>query len=210
MNQTMITSLAAAAIVMTSHEAFCQDRGTGQYETIQATGATRSTSVGVNLTSTDVDVFDDNAFAFGVFGDLHMSPAFSVGMSVDYWNDEYRSSATRDVELGDVVIGANGKFHFTDLAAGFRPYVLAGLAGHVLQVTTSERNTAADPAEVLSARDRDLEDADFELGTDFGAGFNYRIQSNMDLVGEVRYRRLFEQTLDLDQRNYSLALAYAM
>nr|MDQ3235197.1 porin family protein [Pseudobdellovibrionaceae bacterium] len=119
-------------------------------------------------------------------------------------------SPTRDVELGDLVVGANGKFNFTDIAPGFRPYVLAGIAGHILQVTTTERDLNADATEVLSRRDRDLEDADFELGVDFGAGLNYRIQPAMDLLGEVRYRRLFEQTLDLDQMNYTVALAYAM
>lgn len=210
MDKKMISSLAAVAFVMTSYEAFSQDRSSRQYESIQATGGVRSTSVGVNLTSTVVDITDENAFAFGAFGDFYMSPALSVGLSLDYWNDEFSSSPTRDVELGDTIIGVNSKFNFSDFAAGFRPYVLAGLAGHILQVTTSERNLNADASDILSSRDRDLEDADFELGVDFGAGLNYRIQTAMDLVGEVRYRRLFERTLDLDQMNYTVALAYSM
>jgi hypothetical protein len=204
-----IRSLATAAFLLASTEGFTQDRSGRQYENVQSTSA-RASSVGVNLTSTAVDIANDNAFGFGVFGDFHMSPSFSTGLSLDYWNERFSSSPARDVELGDIVLGANGKFNFTDVAPGFRPYVLAGLAAHILQVTTTERNVGADPADVLSRRDRDLEDAEFELGVDFAAGLNYRIQPDMDLIGEVRYRRLFEQTLDLDQTNYTVALAYTM
>jgi len=209
MNKTMLTALTTAAFVMTSYDVFCQERS-GQYENTQSAGGVSSRSVGVNLTSTSVDVLNENAFGFGAFGDFSMSPTFSVGLSLDYWNEEFRSSPTRDVELGDLVVGTNAKFNFIDTPTAFRPYALAGLAGHILQVRSSDRNLTADATEVLSSRDRDLEDADFELGVDFGAGLNYRIQPAMDLVGELRYRRLFKQTLDLDQMNYTLALAYTM
>ncbi|MDQ3234989.1 MAG: hypothetical protein M3Q07_24540, partial [Pseudobdellovibrionaceae bacterium] len=67
----ILTSLATIAFVMTSYEGFSQDRS---YESIRATGGVGSTSVGVNLTSTAIDITDENAFGFGAFGDFHMSP----------------------------------------------------------------------------------------------------------------------------------------
>jgi hypothetical protein len=32
----------------------------------------------------------------------------------------------------------------------------------------------------------------------------------MDVMAELRYRRVLDRTLDLDQMNYSVALAYMM
>jgi hypothetical protein len=38
----------------------------------------------------------------------------------------------------------------------------------------------------------------------------YRVQTSMDMVAEVRYRRILDRTVDLDQVNYSVALSYVM
>lgn len=189
--------------------AYSQDASSPQYKTASA-WSEAPVSAGVNITTADVDLTDENVFAFGVFGDYYTGQNLSVGLSLDYWADEFNSSSAQRVDIENLIIGANAKFHFTNIMAGLKPYVLAGLAAHRFQVSTARRNPNADATDVLSEYDRDLQDVEAELGADFGAGLSYTIQPAMDLVGELKYRRVLDRTLDLDQMNYSLALAYMM
>jgi hypothetical protein len=209
MSKSAIVTMAAFTSICVFHESLAQEGASRPYETVQSARAFKDMSFGVNLTSADVDTVDDNIFAFGAFGDFLMSPDFSLGFSLDYWNDEFNSAPTRTVEIGDLVFGGNGKFTFANFA-GVRPYALAGLAAHFFRVTTTERNLNPDPTKILSGRDRNLEDAEFEMGVDFGVGLNYRMLTAVDLLGEVRYRRILDRTIDLDQMNYTVALAYSM
>jgi opacity protein-like surface antigen len=167
-------------------------------------------SAGVNITSADVDLMDDNVFAFGVFGDYYTGQNLSVGLSLDYWADEFDSSVVQRVDIENLIVGANAKFHFANVMTGLKPYVMAGLAAHRFQVSTARRDLTADSTDVLSEYDRNLEDVEAELGADFGAGLSYNIQTAMDVMAELRYRRVLDRTLDLDQMNYSVALAYMM
>jgi opacity protein-like surface antigen len=115
------------------------------------------------------------------------------------------------VEVDDLVIGGNGKFMFTEFTPNLRPFVLAGLAVHRFQVDVANRDPNADPLiDKFNEYDRNTEDVEGELGADFGAGVMYRVQTSMDMVAEVRYRRILDRTVDLDQVNYSVALSYVM
>jgi opacity protein-like surface antigen len=189
--------------------AYSQDTRSPQYKTASS-WSEAPLSGGVNITTADVDLTDENVFAFGVFGDYYAGQNLSVGLSLDYWADEFNSSSAQRVDIENLIVGANAKFHFTNIMAGLKPYVLAGLAAHRFQVSTARRDPSADATDVLSEYDRDLQDVEGELGADFGAGLAYTIQPAMDLVAELKYRRVLDRTLDLDQMNYSLALAYTM
>lgn len=168
-------------------------------------------SVGVNVTTADLDLTDENVFAFGVFGDFFTAQNFSAGLSLDYWSDEFDSSAVQRVDIENLIFGANAKFHFANIMNGLRPYALVGLAAHRFQVSTAERDLGAGASDVLSEYDRDLQDIEGELGADFGAGLSYNVQTAMNVVGELRYRRILDRAMnDLDQMNYSLALTYTM
>lgn len=208
MEKIALPLLISASCLVFSHAAFGQDTGS-TYKTAPSL-SDRNWSAGVNLTSSNVDLMDENVFQFGVFGDLFTSESLSVGLSLDYWADEFNSSAAQRVELENVIVGANAKFHFPEFAPGLKPYALAGLAAHRFQVSTNRFDTSTDPADVLSEYDRDLQDVEGELGADFGAGLNYSLQTAMDVVAELRYRRILDRTLDLDQMNYTVALAYMM
>jgi opacity protein-like surface antigen len=133
-----------------------------------------------------------------------------LGLTLDYWNDSFNEGARR-VEVDDLVIGGNGKFTFTEFTQGLRPFVLAGLAVHRFQVDVANRDPNADPLiDKFNEYDRNTEDVEGELGADFGAGVMYRVQTSMDMLAEVRYRRILDRTVDLDQVNYSVALSYVM
>jgi opacity protein-like surface antigen len=210
MQKKPLSLLFSASCLLFAPFAFSQDDTGTAYKTAPSLFGDRAWSAGVNLTSSDVDVTDDNVFAFGVFGDLYTAQNLSVGLSLDYWADEFNSSVAQRVDIENLIVGANAKFHFTNLMTGLKPYVLAGLAAHRFQVSTAQRDLNANPADVLSEYDRDLEDVEGELGADFGAGLSYNIQTAMDVTAELRYRRILDRALDLDQMNYSLALAYLM
>jgi opacity protein-like surface antigen len=209
MERIAIPVLLSASCLLLSQAAFSQDTTGAAYKTAPSM-ADRDWSVGVNLTSAAVDLTDENVFSFGVFGDMFVSENFSAGLSLDYWSDEFNSSSAQRVELENLIVGANAKFHFPEFAPGFKPYALAGLAAHRFQVSTKRFNPSGDPADVLSEYDRDLQDVEGELGADFGVGLNYSIQTAMNVVAELRYRRVLDRTLDLDQMNYTVALAYMM
>ena len=86
-----------------------------------------------------------------------------------------------------------------------------GLAVHRFQINTIQRDTGADPiSDRFSEYDRNLADVSGELGADFGAGASYRVQPAMELLAEVRYRRILDRSVDIDQTNYSVALSYLM
>jgi opacity protein-like surface antigen len=210
MEKTSRSILISVACLLLTPLAFSQDDTGAQYKTAPTLLGGQPLTAGVNITSADVDLTDENVFSFGIFGDFFAAQNFSVGLSLDYWADEFNSSAAQRVDIENLIVGANAKFHLTNLMTGLKPYLLAGLAAHRFQVSTAQRDPNADPADVLSEYDRDLEDVEAELGADFGAGLSYNIQTAMDVVGELRYRRVLDRTLDLDQMNYSLALAYTM
>lgn len=210
MKKRPLSILVATSCLAFAPHAFSQNETGSAYKTAPSLLG-GPIAVGVNLTSADLDLTDDNVFAFGVFGDFFTAQNFSAGLSLDYWSDEFDSSVAQRVDIENLIIGANAKFHFTNLLTGLRPYALVGLAAHRFQVSTAQRDLGADSSEVLSEYDRDLQDVEGELGADFGAGLSYNVQTAMNVVGELRYRRILDRAMDdLDQMNYSLALTYMM
>ncbi len=183
----------------------------------QSTAMQRSTlapnalSIGANIGVVDVEDVNDSVFSFGIFGDYALAPSFSVGATVDYWNDAFDTSGTRRVEIDDTVFGLNGKFKFPDVATGLSPYALAGIALHRFSVDVGTRDPNATALEdKFSEFDKNTKDINGEFGVDFAGGLQYAVQQDLDVTGEVRYRRVIDRTVALDQVNITAALSYAM
>jgi len=206
-----LLGIACAGCLALTSQTFAQSYTGTDYKRIDVQRDTNNWAFGVNLASANVDSLDNSVFAFGVFGDYFTSPNFSLGMSLDYWNDSFEADGARRVEVDDLVIGGHGRFLFPDLTTGLRPFVLAGLAVHRFQVDVANRDPNADPlVDKFTEYDRNTQDVEGEIGVDFGAGVTYRVQPAMDLVAEARYRRIIDRTVDLDQMNYSVALSYVL
>ncbi len=211
MKKNAKSGLFGVACLLLSQLGFSQGNASTDYKRIDVMHETKAWSFGVNVGSANVNTIDNSVFSFGVFGDYFNSPNFSLGVSLDYWNDSFNTAPDRRVEVNDLVLGGNGKFMFPDFTTGLRPFVLAGLALHRFQIDTVERDPNADPiTDKFSEYDRNLADVSGELGADFGAGIFYRVQPSMDLIAELRYRRILDRSVDLDQTNYSVALSYVM
>lgn len=207
--KSLLGMTCAAVMSLAGHAAAQTSVGT-DYKRIDVMRDASNWGFGVNLAAADVNSIDNNVFSFGVFGNYFTTPSFSLGLTLDYWNDSFNDGARR-VEVDDLVIGGNGKFMFTEFTQGLRPFVLAGLAVHRFQVDVANRDPNADPLiDKFNEYDRNTEDVEGELGADFGAGVMYRVQTSMDMLAEVRYRRILDRTVDLDQMNYSVALSYVM
>ncbi len=210
MFKTSLMGMTSAAFMLIASDSFAQTSVATDYKRIDVMRDASNWAFGVNLAAADVNSIENNVFSFGVFGNYHTAPNFSLGLTLDYWNDSF-SEGMRRVEVNDLVIGGNGKFMFTELRQGFRPFLLAGLAVHRFQVDVANRDPNADPLiDRFNEYDRNTEDVEGELGADFGAGIMYRVQTSMDMLAEVRYRRILDRTVDLDQVNYSVALSYVM
>jgi len=168
-------------------------------------------AVGANVGVSDVEDVGNNVFSFGIFADYEVAPTFSVGATVDYWNDAFNATGNRRIEIDDTIVGLNGKFRFPDVATGLKPYALAGLAMHRFSVDVNERDPNAEPIiDKFDEFDRDTKDVAGEIGADFAGGVIYTIQQDLDVTGEVRYRRVIDRTVALDQMNFTAALSYTM
>jgi opacity protein-like surface antigen len=205
-----LMGMTCAALCGFAGQTLAQTSVGTDYKRIDVMRDASNWAFGVNLAAADVNSIDNNVFSFGVFGNYFTAPNFSLGLTFDYWNDSF-SEGSRRVEVDDLVIGGHGKFMFTEFTSGLRPFVLAGLAVHRFQVNVANRDPNADPLiDKFNEYDRNTEDVEGELGADFGAGVMYRVQTSMDMLAEVRYRRILDRTVDLDQVNYSVALSYVM
>jgi hypothetical protein len=205
-----LMGLSCAAALAMAAEASAQTSVGTDYKRIDVMRDASNWAFGVNLAAADVNSITNNVFSFGVFGNYFTSPNFSLGLTLDYWNDSFNDGARR-VEVDDLVVGGNGRFMFSEFTQGLRPFVLAGLAVHRFQVDVANRDLNADPLiDKFNEYDRNTEDVEGELGADFAAGVMYRVQTSMDMLAEVRYRRILDRTVDLDQVNYSIALSYVL
>ncbi|HYX31785.1 MAG TPA: outer membrane beta-barrel protein [Oligoflexus sp.] len=205
-----LMGMTCACFLGLSAQALAQTTTGTDYKRIDVMRDATNWAFGVNLAAADVNTIDNNVFSFGVFGNYFTAPNFSLGLTLDYWNDSF-SETDRRVEVEDLALGANGRFLFSEFTTGLRPFALAGLAVHRFQVDVANRDPNADPLlDKFNEYDRNTEDVEGELGADFGAGVMYRVQTAMDMLAEVRYRRILDRTVDLDQVNYSVALSYVL
>jgi hypothetical protein len=210
MRNPLLKGIACVCLLGLAGPGWSQISSETDYQRIEIRRTPINYVFGINLAAADVNSLDNNVFAFGIFGDYFATPNFSLGLTLDYWNDSL-SDQDRSIEVDDLALGAHGRFFFPDLPQGFRPFVLGGLAIHRLQVEVDNRSPNA---LLLNDRfveyERNTRDVAGELGTDVGAGFMYRVQTSMDMLAEVRYRRILDRNVDLDQINYSVALSYVM
>ena len=174
------------------------------HPTIPETAMVAGARIGLN----DVDGLDDTVASFGAFVDYSVGNNVLVGGTLDYWSDSSGSMFNQSVDVSDLTLGANGKLIFTGVNVPMRPFLLGGLALHRIDVSYSEQDVT--DRNVVDRFKERYSDSDSEFGIDVGGGVMYRLQRSIDLLGEVRMRRLNDRSIDLDQLAFSGAVAYVM
>lgn len=206
MYKNALTSTLCTGCVLFSIQGLAQDTSMER-----STLAPNPISVGANIGIADVEDVNNDVFSFGAFADYELAPSFSVGATVDFWNDSFDATGTRRVEIADTIFGVNGKFKFPDVTPGLQPYALAGLAVHRFTVDVATRDPNATAIEdKFTEFDKNTKDVNGEFGADFAGGLVYAVQPDIDVTGEVRYRRVIDRTVALDQLNFTAALSYSM
>jgi len=109
----------------------------------------------------------------------------------------------------DLALGGNAKLVFTNVNLPFRPYALAGATLHRFSLRVAKEKAQADEV-TIKRYEKDYADSSGELGFDLGGGAMYRLQDVVDLVGEVRYRSLLNQDVDLAHFAVSGGVNYKM
>ena len=157
-------------------------------------------SVGARIGNQSVDAVGGSTLSYGAFADYGIAHNVLVGGAFDYWSNSSGSLTNNSITLSDFTTSANAKLLITGLTSTFRPFVLGGLAYHNFTVSTARGSSVL--------QDRKLEAVRGRVGFDIGAGAMYRIQTAVDLIGEVRLRRMAQRDVNLDQVAISGALAY--
>ncbi|MFW7377268.1 MAG: outer membrane protein [Oligoflexus sp.] len=211
----MTKLLATSSIVLLtacnfySQIGYAQSEGNLRPAEIQARESYRSTPInfGANVGYVNVDDLADNVVSFGAFGDYGLSPQFLVGGSLDYWSDTSGVISNNPVEVSSLSAGAHGRWVFTNIEAPFRPFVLAGLAVHRIRVSLSER-TGDDRS--IDQFSQVYEDIEARMGADIAGGVMYAVDEQIDVIGEIKHRNLFDDKIRFDQWAFSAALSYRL
>jgi len=163
---------------------------------------------GARLGMANVETLGDMLVTYGAFGDYALSNNLLVGGSADYWSKSSLEIEGQQIEINDFSIGAGARAIFTDISAAFRPYAAGGLALHRFSVIQAERTDDTGPK---ITRFKNVEnDVTGKLGADLGGGVLYRVQRDLDVAFDARYRMLFDSNVDLDQLTFGGAIAYAL
>ena len=165
--------------------------------------------VGARLGTVDAQSLGGLAIGYGVFGDYSIVNNVLVGVTLDYWSNSAGTLNGNGVEVSDVALGAGGKLLFTNVNVPFRPFVSAGVAMHRFTASMREQETEINHANI-DKFNHTYKDIENEPGLDVGAGAAYRLQKSVDLLGELRYRRMLNPGLNLDQVSVAGALAYQL
>lgn len=209
MNATLTTVLAIGVWSVGAMQAAAQTKAPmGAERRAHVPIVAETTVVGARLGVTDVDNLSGLVFSYGAYGDRAIADNFLVGGTLDYWSQTSSDLGFERVQVSDLAVGANSKFIFTNVRAPVRPFVGAGLALHRLAVNVSEEKTSTGP-EVSRFKDVNS-DVSGELGIDIGGGVLYRIQPDLDVAGEIKWRKLTDPKVDFDQMSFTGALAYNM
>jgi len=201
--------LVLAVITLHGHYGFSQNQGELRPAEIQARQALGAEAVffGAQVGLVNVDNLTDNVVSIGAFGDYGLSDQFMAGGSVNYWRDTSGIIGGNPVEVSDFSIGAHGRWVFTNINTPFRPFALAGLAVHRIRVALSER---IDDDLALAQFSQVYEDIEARIGADIAGGVMYAIDDQIDVIGEIRHRNLFDDKIRFDQWSFSGSLSYRL
>jgi len=200
-----VYSGAVIAAGLLSNQVFAQDVVTQKQ---RPNIYTDTVTVGAKVGYVNAENIDQGAMGIGIFSDYAVSTNFLVGGTVDYWQQSYETGRSgRRIGVQDLSAGLNSKLIFTNVTTPFRPYASAGLAAHRFTVSVSEQDQENN--EVDEWED-ELQDVEGELGVDLGGGALYRVQPQIDVSGEFRYRNILEDTVKYDQWQIMGGLAYLM
>jgi opacity protein-like surface antigen len=166
-----------------------------------------SVLVGARVGIVDAESIGNNVGVYGATADYVMSRNFLVGGSLDYWSNSTGTISDNKVDVNDVSIGANSKFVFTETNTSFRPYAMAGVALHRVSISYSQAEASQGAANSYAEKDQDVS---ARFGVDVGGGVLYQVQRSFDLNGNLVYRKLADESPDLDQLQVSAGLAYRL
>jgi hypothetical protein len=161
-------------------------------------------TAGARLGATSVQSLGDPALSYGVYGDYALSPHVLVGGSADYWSKTSVPVEGRRAVVSDTAVGAQTKYLFSDLTANLRPWAGAGLVWHRFD---SHEEAAGETPIGSNVTNSDIKP---RVGADVAAGVLYRLTANVDLGGELRYRKILQNVGRLDQTSLAGALSYQM
>jgi len=168
--------------------------------------AADSTQFGIRLGATKVKQISRATGTYGAYIDRAVADNLLLGGTLDYWSKATGSLGRSEAEVSDIALGLDAKFVFTNTRTAFRPYALAGASVH--RFTIKEVQGSNDNK--INRLDSKYRDNAGKFGLDYGAGVMYRVQTAMDLVGELRYRPIMDPGVDLGQVALSGGMAYSL
>ncbi|MCX6117277.1 MAG: hypothetical protein NT027_07030 [Proteobacteria bacterium] len=202
-NVIKIASAALTSCVLTN-VALSQEISTSRYTPSAAAG---QTTIGARIGMVSVNTIDSNLGSYGAFGDYTLDDRIVVGGSVDYWGMSTGNVAEDRISVNDLSIGGNGKFIFANVQSAFKPYLMAGLAGH--RLSSSQSRIDDDSSSINRYRERN-NSVSTEASLDTGGGAIYTVQKNMDLTGQVLYRRMLASSSSYNQLGLTAGFGYRM
>ncbi len=124
----------------------------------------------------------NSAFGFGGILELGtLLPGIHLEANIDYWKKTDRTGSIR-TRFRDTAAGGTLKFFFKTANPDLRPFVASGVALHFVKSSIPVEG----PGGIFG--NPNLESSDTKLGLDLGGGLNYRLNSQFDLFGDLRYR----------------------
>jgi opacity protein-like surface antigen len=125
----------------------------------------------------------DGTIGFDIIADFGtLRPQLALETTLDYWSsEEDRGGYNRDVR--DLALGARLKYTFDVANYKIHPYAAGGLAFHFLRYEVPSVVVGGIP--VLAS-----DDSETQLGLDLAGGVGYKTNSNLSVVGELRFRML--------------------
>ncbi len=110
------------------------------------------------------------ALSFGAHGEKHLSENLSLGARADYW-----SVGGSFVNVSDLSLGGFAKYSFNTADSKLKPYLSAGLATHILSISTPFGGTSQ-----------------AAFGLDLGAGCRYEFMPEWSVDASLELRQISE------------------
>lgn len=196
--------VAGLMCLVTGAVAYGQKNVESSKKSIQAAD---QTTIGARLGIVNVSSLDNGVISYGAFGDHTVDNRVVVGGTLDYWSMSTAGVSATAISINDVSVGGNGKFIFTDVKSSFKPYATAGLSMHRLSLSKSE---TADTDSAMARYREKNNDVSSSVGIDVGGGVVYNVQPQIDVNGQVLYRRLTNPGVNFNQLALTAGVGYRM
>ena len=164
-------------------------------------------SAGARLGLVSVTGLDSRMLGYGIFFERSLQESVSVGTTLDFWNMSTGGLGDSQWSMNDLGLGVNGKFHFAPNTNSIKPFVSAGLSGHRVSLTRSERSDIDSTLQKYQSKNNDVS---AQIALDIGAGLVYSTLDQLDLNALVLYRQFAAAGSNLNQLGISGGVGYRM